>query len=102
MQDAQMHEYIASNDQINHSNQPISSIKAQLNKNPKSGTCKPYKIKIFQNQQLIKLIPKDQIYIIPQQKPNDKFGKKRLKSTKTPIFYRFEIFPICMTKMHET
>ena len=45
-------EIIVYNDQINQSNQPISSIKAQLNKNPKSGTFKPKKIKNFQNQQI--------------------------------------------------
>ena len=39
---------------------------------------------------------KDQFNNIPQQKPDEQFWKKRMKSTKTPIFLRFEIIPKCM------
>ena len=90
------------NDQINQSNMLISSQYAQLNKSPIQVVSRPRKFNFSQINKLIKLIHKDHVYSIPQQKPNDQFGKKMLKSTKTPIFLRFEIFPICMTNMHET
>ena len=90
------------NDQINQPNMLISSQYAQLNKSPIRVVSSPRKFNFSQINKLIKLIHKDLVYSIPQQKPNDQFGKKMLKSTKTPIFLRFEIFPICMTNMHET
>ena len=54
---------------------------------------RPRKFNFPQLNKLIKLNHQDQFNNISQQKPNDQFWKKRLKSIKTLIFLRFEIFP---------
>ena len=62
----------------------------------------PRKLKFSQFIKLINLNTKEQLHIIPQQKPIDQFPKKKLESSKIPILHRFEIYPTMHELMHET
>ena len=73
--------------------------KPNWTKTPIRVVSSPRNIKFSQFIKLIKLIHQEQFYIVLQQKPIDQFPKKKLKSSKIPIFLRFENNPKCMTKI---